>query len=127
MTVYLKEKTDKGGGKYYAYLVVYVDDLLSIDINPRESIDMIRSHFSIKKGSVGFPTNYFGSTIRRWKATSLDGSEFNTFAMGSISYVKEAVHICKSGMDEFNLKFPTLSPRTPFTPTTYRPELDTAM
>ena len=123
--IYYKEKIDKSGRKYYAYLVVYVDDILSIDLNPRESIDMIGSHFSIKKGSVGFPTNYLGSNIRRWKETSLDGSEFNTFAMGSGSYVKEAVRICKSRMDEFNLKFPTLSPRTPFTSTTYRPELDT--
>ena len=123
--VYLKEKTDKNGKKYYAYHVVYVDDLLSIDINPRESIDMIGSHFDIKKGSVGFPTNYLGSTIRQWKAISLDGSEFNTFAMGSVSYVKETVRICKTRVKEFNLKFPTISPRTPYTSTKYRPELDT--
>ena len=123
--IYFKEKVNTNGEKYYAYLVVYVDDLLSIDVNPRESIDMIGSNFSIKKGSVGFPTNYLGSTIRKWKATSLDGSEFETIALGSVSYVKEAVRVCKSRMKEFELTFPTSSPKSPFTSTSYRPELDT--
>ena len=121
----MKEKVDKNGNKYYAYLVVYVDDLLSIDINPKDAIDVIGANFLIKDGSVGFPTNYLGSTIRNWKATSLDGSEFDTYAMGSTLYVKEAVRICKARMQEFDLKFPTSSPKTPFTSTTYRPELDT--
>ena len=68
----MKEKIAKNGNKYHAYLVVYVDDLLSIDINPKEAIDMIGANFLKKEGSVGFPTNYLGSTRRNWKATSLD-------------------------------------------------------
>ena len=65
---YYKVKTRPDGTKYYAYLVVYVDDILSIDVKPKIALDMIDSHFKLKPGSVSFPNHYLGTDIRNWKA-----------------------------------------------------------
>lgn len=43
--VWMKAKIRPDGSKYYAYLIVYVDDVLSIDINPNEIIAGISNHF----------------------------------------------------------------------------------
>jgi len=53
--VYYKAKVKDDGLKYYAYLVIYVDDILCIDINPKATIDSIGEFFRIKKGSVSQP------------------------------------------------------------------------
>ena len=37
--MYMKPKRDVQGQEYYAYLIVYVDDLLSIDIHPERAIN----------------------------------------------------------------------------------------
>ena len=121
---YYKMKTRSDGTKYYSYLVVYVDDILSIDDNPKIALDIIDSHFKLKPGSVSFPNHYLGTDIRRWRITSQDGDELNTYAMGSNNYVKEAVKICESRMNEFGLSYPTSKPKMPFTSLAYRPELD---
>lgn len=121
---YYKVKTRPDGTKYYAYLVVYVDDILSIDVKPKIALDMIDSHFKLKPGSVSFPNHYLGTDIRNWKVTSFDGSDINTYAMGSASYVKEAVKICENRMTELGLSYPTSKPKMPFTSLSYRPELD---
>lgn len=39
--VYIQRKTKKNGVKYYSYLIIYVDDVLCIDENPREVIERI--------------------------------------------------------------------------------------
>ena len=63
--IYFKPKSKNDGSKYYSYIVVYVDDILSVDENPQESIDRIGSMFKIKKGSVSEPKTYLRSTIRK--------------------------------------------------------------
>ena len=62
--VYMKAKTDKDGVEYYAYLIIYVDDILSIDVNPKKVMDLIGHHFNLKDGSVEKPKMYLGSDIR---------------------------------------------------------------
>ena len=121
---YYKMKTKEDGTSYYSYLVVYVDDILSVDINPKFALDVIDSNFKLKKGSVDFPKHYLGADIRKWKTQSFDGSEIDTYAMGSHGYVKEAIRICESRMKEFNLSYPTSKSKTPFTSQSYRPETD---
>ena len=50
--VYLKPSKKLDGTKYYSYLIVYVDDILSIDTNPKIVIDKIGEYFKVKDGSV---------------------------------------------------------------------------
>ena len=63
--VLMKPKIRPYGSKYYAYLIVYVDDVLSIDINPNETIASIFNHFRIKKGSIGSPNIYLRANIKK--------------------------------------------------------------
>ena len=44
--------------KYYSYLVIYVDDVLCIDINTNIAIDKSGELFRIKDGSIETPTRY---------------------------------------------------------------------
>ena len=123
--VYLKPKTRKDGLKYYSYLVVYVDDILSIDENPEVAIETLGSHFRIKEGSVSKPKVYLGSTIRNWTGVNLCGEKYETYAMGSYGYVKEAIRVVEERMKENQFEFPSKKAKTPFTSASYKPELDT--
>ena len=121
---YFKEKTSPNGDPYYSYLIVYVDDILSVDHNPRESIDMIGSIFRIKENSIEKPKIYLGANIRDWSYQDESGEEHDTYAMGSNGYVKEAIRVVEERMKEYNLSYPGRKPKTPFTSSSYRPELD---
>ena len=68
---------------------------------------MIDSHFKLKPGSPGFPNHCLGTHIRNWKVTTLDGSEINTYAMDSASYVEISVRVCENTMSEIGLSYPT--------------------
>ena len=59
----MKAKIRSDGSKYYAYLIVYVDDVLSIDISPNETIAGISNHFRIKEGSIGSSKIYLRANI----------------------------------------------------------------
>ena len=61
----MKRKIKLCGEAYYAYLIVYVDDIWSIDEKPEDAIDQIRETFRIKEGIVGFPSIYLGANIRQ--------------------------------------------------------------
>ena len=124
--IYMKPKKRADGSKYYSYLVVYVDDILSVDENPQVAIDMLGDLFRIKEGSVTEPKTYLGSTIRKWTGISLDGSQYSTYAMGSSGYVKEAIRVVEERMSENGLKYIKQKAKTPFTSATYRPELDSS-
>ena len=123
--VYMKRKTRKNGEQYYAYLIVYVDDLLSIDDNPEEAIYHVGQMFRIKEGSVGFPDMYLGANIKQWKSQNSAGESVDCIAMGSNSYIKEAVRAVEERMKENNLSYQSKKyHKTPFTSSSYRPELD---
>ena len=123
--MYMKQKVRSNGEEYYAYLIVYVDDLLSIDDNPENAINHIGQMFRIKEGSVGFPDMYLGANIRKWECQNASGESVDCVAMGSTSYIKEAVRAVEERMRENNLFFePKRYHKTPFTSSSYRPELD---
>ena len=114
------------GLKYYAYLVIYVDDILCIDINPKATIDSIGELFRIKKGSVSQPSMYLGTDVRKWNYQTCDGESGECYALGANSYVNEAIKIVKRGVAKHELTFPSgkKSGKNPFSRIDYKPELD---
>ena len=48
---------------YYAYLIVYINDILGVDLDPKISLDIIDSNFKLKSGSLGFPKHYLGTAL----------------------------------------------------------------
>ena len=53
------------GGEYYAYILVYVDDLLRIDKNPNRLMDLLIETYTVKPSSIGEPKVYLGADISK--------------------------------------------------------------
>ncbi len=124
--VYLKPCVRSNGEKYYSYLVIYVDDVLCFHEKPATIMNQIGDTFRLKNG-VEEPKMYLGTDIRKWKVQNEDGLGQPCWALGSSTYVKEAVRIAESQMKKHSLSY-TSSRRqgrsTPFSISDYRPELD---
>ena len=62
--VYIKARIRSNGSSYYSYLIIYVDDVLCIDANPKEVIDRIASVYRVKENSVEEPKRYLGMDVK---------------------------------------------------------------
>ena len=124
--MYYKLQKSKEGKFYYAYLIIYIDDILCVDVKPQETMDKIGELFRIKPGSVESPTMFLGTDVRSWEYQSADGNIRNCFALGANSYVKEAIRNVKLQVAKHKLQYPKSKreAQLPFSNSTYRPELD---
>ncbi|CAJ1931500.1 unnamed protein product [Cylindrotheca closterium] len=78
----------KDGLKYYEYILVYTDDVITISENPKAIMDKLNNFFVLKPDSIKEPTTYLGATI--WKH-KLDGDDYFTWAIGSEAYLQESL------------------------------------
>ena len=120
--MYFKPKVKQDGTLYYSYLIIYVDDIICIDIDPIQEMNAIGRIFQIKEGSVSKPKLYLGADVRGWEYQGSDGTLSNCYAIGSNSYLKEALKNVKALVKKHNLEFPTSKRHTgaPFSNTMYR-------
>ena len=125
--VWMKAATKPNGEEYYAYIMVYVDDLLCIGLNPQQYMDRVSESFKLKAGSVGPPKVYLGANCQQNPSRTPD---VNCWGMSAEQYVRDAVKTVKTKLKkegfEFNKKLsdPKYRPRQPFSNVNYRPELD---
>ena len=63
--LWMKKSKKEDGTRYYSYILCYVDDLLVIDVSPKEILDKIHAFFPLKPGSVGEPDQYLGARLRK--------------------------------------------------------------
>ena len=70
--VRLKAKTKHDGTEYYAYVLVYVDDLLHLHHDPDTFMNLLAEVYRLSDGSVGEPNRYIGDNIE--KVQLYDGS-----------------------------------------------------
>lgn len=118
---------DANGNKYYAYILVYVDDLLVIDKNPMLHMNQLKESYTVCKDTIKTPNIYLGADIK--SVSYSDGTK--AWTMGSETYVKGAVKNIKARLQEdgyrFNSKLSSIeySAKQPFSTIDYRPELDT--
>ena len=127
--VYRRPEVDNDGKEYYSYLIIYVDDVLCVHHEPKQVMDVIGETFRLKNGVDSDPTNYLGADVRSWTYERDDGSEGKCWAIGSQSYLKEALRICETQMDEHGLSYKSSKRKgrdTPFQSSDYRPELDSS-
>jgi hypothetical protein len=64
--VWMKPGTKKDRFNYWSYVLCYVDDILVIDKNPKERMEYLQSHYTLKEGSVKEPDTYLGAQVKRW-------------------------------------------------------------
>ena len=50
--VWFKAAVKPCGEEYYSYIMVYVDDLLCIDLEPQKYMDRVNESFKLRRGSV---------------------------------------------------------------------------
>ena len=75
------------GFEYYEYVLLYVDDSLSISYDAMNALDRMDKFFMIKKDSIGDPDIYLGAKLRK---VQLDNGVFS-WGMSPTKYVQEAV------------------------------------
>ena len=126
--VWYKPMTKPDGAKYYAYILVYVDDVLILDYNPKQFMDQLQSLVTIKEGSIGEPEVYLGANIQ--KVDSRSGEQ--CWGASAQQYVRDSVKNIKVRLkkDEFELNKKLSSveykPQQTFSNLKYKPESNTS-
>jgi hypothetical protein len=117
--VWLRPAVKPDGEKYYEYILVYVDDILSISHDPLPPMKEIEQAFKFKKNLIEAPDIYLGAKIER---KTLNGKQ--TWTMSSRDYIKTAIANVEGQLKAKNMKLPSHA-TTPMT-SDFVPELDTS-
>ena len=82
--------------KYYAYMLLYVDDCLVIHHDMEMALMELDNYFAMKKGSIGDPDIYLGAKLR---AVELNNG-VKAWSMSPAKYVKEVVENVNEYLDK---------------------------
>ena len=85
----MKLSTKPDGFKYCSYLLIYVDDCLTIEHAPDEVIKQLMEKYKLKNNSYGQPEHYLGANIGEYYLS--DGNKY--WPMPVHDYLKQA---CKT-------------------------------
>jgi hypothetical protein len=108
--------------EYYEYVLIYVDDILCMSHDPKESMRKLDKFFPMKEGSIGPPDIYLGAKLSKVKLPN----NVEAWAMSPSKYVQEAVTNCEDYLErEYDGRKLERKASTPFK-SLYRPELDTS-
>ena len=120
--VWMKPKTKPDGFKYWSYILVYTDDILAVDHDPKSVMEYLASRYTLKPGSVQEPELYLGSQVSKFYIEGAEDPEKPRWAMSSEKYVKQAVADVELELSHVDQCLPTRV-TTPLSQG-YRPELD---
>ena len=101
--MYLQAEKDEDGSEYYSYLVVYVDDVLSIHKYPGKLLATVNRDYRLKEPPE-CPTMYLGADICKYQVNG-DISGTECWAMSANSHVKKALEVVQDRLREDNVKF----------------------
>ena len=124
--VYLRLEKTEHGEEYYSYLVVYVDDVLSIHKDPDKVLNLVNRDYRLKEPPE-CPSMYLGADISKYEIPSDTTGATTCWAMSADSHVKKALDVVQSRLntDSVHFKGSKKAPEHPFSSQSYRPELDT--
>lgn len=113
--VWLRPAVKPDGEQYYEYVLVYVDDLLSMGHDARAVLEEVRKEvrFKIKGNKIEEPSTYLGATVER---KQMNG--YTCWTMSSTAYIKAAIANVEEKLGR------SLQPKRGVIPisTQYRPE-----
>ena len=81
---------------YYAYILVYVDDILCIHHDAMSVLDQINKHLPLKPTSMGDPDIYLGAKLRE---TQLPNGIW-AWGLSPSKYVNQAVQNCQAHLTQ---------------------------
>jgi hypothetical protein len=98
------ETSPDDGVLYWAYILIYVDDILCVDHDPGALLANLDEYFKMKEGSIQGPTFYLGAKLMR---TVLPNGVV-AWGMSSSKYVQTAVQNVQDHLAVFpgNQKLP---------------------
>ena len=101
--------------------MVYTDDLCCISEHPDLILNKLGKFYLLKPDSIKEPTTFLGASVTKHR---LDGTDYDTWALGSKEYLVEALRVVKSRISDpkYNIRLKTKVSGT--LPSGYRPELD---
>jgi hypothetical protein len=73
---------------YWAYILIYVDDILCVHHDPGAPLAKLDEYFKMKKGSIQVPTLYLGSKMKK----TVLPNDVVAWGMSSRKYLQSAVH-----------------------------------
>jgi hypothetical protein len=73
--------------KYYAYILLYVDDVLCVAHNAVDEITKLDKFFPMKPGSIGDPDTYLGAKLKK---VMLDNG-ISCWGMSPSKYIQESI------------------------------------
>ena len=116
--VWYRAASKPDGEKYYEYMLVYVDDLLCVSHNAKNTMSELKRLMKFKKDKIAPPEMYLGATLEH---KMLNGRK--VWTMTSKDYIKAAIkNVEKNLQENFSIKLPARAP-TPL-PQNYVPEND---
>jgi hypothetical protein len=118
--VWMREAVKPDGFKYYEYLLVYVDDILCVSHQPKQTMEAVGQLYRLKNDLIAPPTEYLGATVVQYRFP--DDKEKVQWAMSSVKYVQSAIATVELelGRMDKRLNGKASSPVA----SGYRPELD---
>ena len=117
--VWMRHSVKKDGTNYYEYILVYVDDQLTISENPKAITDALQQpphNYTLR--DVGEPTRYLGANIGKY---NLDGKD--TWFLSADEYLQKAIPTIEERYGKLEEKFPKSKLGIPAA-TDYHPEID---
>jgi hypothetical protein len=96
--LWMKAETRPDDGfLYWAYILIYVDDILCVHHDPGSPLAKLYEYFKMKEGSIQVPTFYLGANLKK---TVLPNGMV-AWGMSSSKYMQSAVQIFKEYMAAF--------------------------
>ena len=117
--VWMRPAAKPDGEEYYEYILVYVDDIISVSHKALEVMEEIKGTFKFKNDDIKKPETYLGARLQK---KSINGRV--CWTMSSVDYINAAVKDVKEAIVKKRWKFPVKV--TTLMTTDYAPELDTA-
>ena len=118
---YMPMSRPDDGFEYYAYALLYMDDILMIHHDAMSALKQIDKAFTLKPDSVGDPDIYLGAKFRRHRLKN----GVMAYSLSPSKYVQENVRLVENYLEERHgtcLKKGSRA-KSPL-PANYRPELD---
>ena len=115
--VWMRPAVKHDGEKYYEYILCYVDDILSISMEPERPMKEIQRAFKFKNDLIKPPEFYLGAKLQEKVI-----NERKVWTMTSKDYIKLAIDNLETQLKKRNMKLPSRS-TTPMV-SEYIPELD---
>jgi hypothetical protein len=117
--VWMRPAVKVNGEHYYEYVLVYVEDILSISINPQETMNALAKLYRLKEAPKQ-PSKYLGADIVEHYYP--DAPNKRVWGMSSYQFVKEAVRVVELELDKVGKRLSTKASTPMYAD--YRPELD---